>query len=81
LRAGPILSVRLFTAMDVANSLRPVRALLDAADAQARELDCNLVQIHLGSNQARLASRLRRLGLNHHASLHWKETETMTARS
>jgi hypothetical protein len=67
--------------MDVANSLRPVRALLDAADAQGRELGCNVVQIHLGDNQARLASRLRRLGLNHHASLHWKETEAVKVRS
>ena len=38
LRAGPILAVPLFTAVDVANSLQIVRALLDAAERQASEL-------------------------------------------
>lgn len=39
LRMGFILSVHLFTAVDVANSLLHVRALLDAVEVRATEMD------------------------------------------
>ena len=64
LRMGFILSVHLFTAVDVANSLLPVRALLDAMEARATELGCAGVQIRMDPAQSQLAARLRILGLS-----------------
>ena len=55
LLTGPILAVHLFTAIDVANSLLTIRALLDAAEAQALELGCAAVRIRLHDGQAELA--------------------------
>jgi hypothetical protein len=60
---GRILEVPLFTTVDMANSLRVVRALLDAAENRAYELGCAGLQIRLQREQAGLSGRLRRLGL------------------
>ena len=73
LRAGPMLAVDLFAAIDLANSMRTVRALLDAAKARASELGCAGVQVRLCNEQAGLASHLRSLGLSSHAGLFWKK--------
>jgi GNAT superfamily N-acetyltransferase len=62
---GRILAVPLFTVMDIGNSLDPVRALLDAAEAKAKKQGCATVQIRLASEQSGLSKRLRRLGLEH----------------
>jgi hypothetical protein len=70
LRAMRILAIPLFTVMDIGNSLGPVRALLDAAEAKATELDCFGVQIHLASEQNALARRLRNLGLEQASTLY-----------
>jgi hypothetical protein len=75
LQAGAILAVQLFTAVDVVNSLKTVRALLDAAKLRALELGCAGVQIRLSNDQAGLASRLRLLGLSSHAGFVWKEVD------
>lgn len=75
LRAGPMLAIQLFTAIDLINSPRTVRALLDAAEARACELGCTGVQIRLYSDQAGLASRLRALGLSSEAGLFWKKID------
>jgi hypothetical protein len=75
LRAGPTLAIQLFTAVDVVNSLRTVRALLDAADLRAHELGCAGVQIRLSNDQAGLASRLRVLGLSSQSGLFWKQVD------
>lgn len=72
LLGGPILAVHLFTAADLANSPRLVRALLNAAENRALELGCGAVQIRLSSDQTALASRLRALGLSPDAKLFWK---------
>ena len=69
LRLGFILSVHLFTAVDVANSLLPVRALLDAMEARATELGCAGVQIRMDPAQSQLAARLRILGLSSEVSM------------
>ena len=69
LRDGPMLSIPLFTAVDVANSLQTVRALLDIARARASELGCAGVQIRLDKQQSKLAARLRSLGLSSEAGL------------
>jgi len=60
---GTVLYVRLFTVADIANSPLTVKALLDGAEARARELGCESVWIRLQNGQTVLASRLRSLGL------------------
>lgn len=75
LRVGPVLAVHLFTAVDLANSRRTVRALLDIAEARASQLGCAGVQIRLGNEQSGLASRLRALGLSSEAGLFWRKVE------
>jgi len=69
---GPVLTVPLFTAVDVANSLEAVRALLEAAERQASALHCAAVEIRLDRAQSRLADRLRLLGLSSGADVFGK---------
>jgi hypothetical protein len=77
LRAGRLLAVQLFTAVDLINSPRTVRALLDAAEGRASELQCAGVQIRLYRDQTGLASRLRALGLSSEGSLFWKKVDDL----
>jgi hypothetical protein len=81
LQAGPILAVHLFTAVDLQNSLRTVRALLDAANMEALKLGCTGVQIRLRNDQTKLASRLRSLGMVPEASLLSKRTNSAPTRN
>ena len=81
LRAGAILAVHLFTAVDLVNSLRTVRALLDAAEMRALELGCAGVQVRLYNEQAGLASRSRSLGLSSEAGLFWKKIGSAQTRN
>jgi hypothetical protein len=76
LQAHPILAVHLFTAADLANTPRLVKALLNAAERRALELGCTGVEIRLSSGQTKLASRLRSLGLSSDAKLFWKEIDS-----
>ena len=69
LRDGLMLFISLFSAVDVANSLQTVRALLDIAKARASELGCAGVRIRLDKEQSRLADRLRSLGLSSESGL------------
>jgi hypothetical protein len=75
LRVGRLLFVQLFTAVDLINSPRTVRALLDAAEERACELSCERIQIRLYSDQRGLASRLRALGLSSEGGLLWKSVD------
>ena len=61
---GLVLALPLFTAVDVANSLRAVRALLGAAEKQASLLSCTSLEIRLDRGQSQLSDRLRSLGLS-----------------
>lgn len=81
LRVGRILAVHLFATIDLANSPQPVRALLDAAEIRASELDCEGIQIRLGQEQSGLASRLRTLGLSPEAGLFWKNIDPAPTRN
>jgi hypothetical protein len=81
LRAGQILAIHLFSAVDLVNSLRTVRALLDVADRRALELGCNAIQIRMHNDQLRLASRLRRLGLTCEFGLFWKKIDAIQAQN
>lgn len=60
---GPVMDVRLFTAVDLANSLITVEALLDAVEERAAQLICRKIQLRTHSVQSALAMRLRALGL------------------
>jgi hypothetical protein len=66
---GPVLTIPLFTAVDMANSLKAVRALLEAAETLASALHCAALEIRLDRAQSRLADRLRLLGLSSDAGL------------
>ena len=57
-----ILTVPLFTVVDIGNSLEPVRALIDAVEARAAENKCSGIDIELGEGQTGLRERLLRLG-------------------
>lgn len=76
LLAGPILTVPLFTAIDVANSPHVIRALLNAAESRAVDLGCSGIRVRLGNGQAELASRLRAQGLSSETGLFWRKVNT-----
>jgi len=67
---GPILFVRLFSAIDLRNSSMPVRALLNAAIGQAQRHGCRSIHICLTPEQAQLEQRIRSLGVLHLGSVH-----------
>jgi hypothetical protein len=62
-RRGKVLTVQLFTAVDLANSPAFTQRLLQAGEAKARELDCASLEIRLYRGQSNLALQLRYLGL------------------
>lgn len=68
--SGRILAIPIFTAVDIANSLVPIRALLDLAQAQMTEHGCDSLQIHLASAQRHLVERFRSIGLRQSGSLY-----------
>ena len=57
-----ILTVPLFTVVDIGNSLEPVRALIDALEVRAAQNKCSGIDIELGAGQTGLRERLLRLG-------------------
>jgi len=61
--SGRILVIPIFTAVDIANSLAPVRALLDLAQAKMNEQGCKSLQIHLANAQRQLMRRLGPFGI------------------
>lgn len=69
---GPVLTVPLFTAVDMTNSLEAVRALLDAAETLASALHCTALELRLDRAQSRLADRLRFLDLSSDGGLFCK---------
>jgi hypothetical protein len=79
LRAGPMLTVHLFTAADLSNSQRTVQALLDAAENRASILGCSGLQIRLSEQQGKLGSRLMALGLSSEAGFFRKKLDARPA--
>ena len=63
LQRGHVLTVQLFTAVDLSNSTAFAQRLLAAAEAKARDLGCSSVEIRLYRAQSKLAFQLRALGL------------------
>jgi hypothetical protein len=63
LRRGRVLTVQLFTAVDLTNSPKVAQALLGVAEAKALGLGCAEIEIRLHKEQSTLAAQLRSLGL------------------
>jgi hypothetical protein len=78
LEQGAILTVHLFTAVDLANSDTPVRALIETAQAKAAALGCGSLQIRLYEEQTTLGTQLRSLGLSDRAGYLWLRTARVT---
>ena len=68
-RRGFVLTVQLFTAVDLANSAALAKKLLAAAEARAVALGCSSVEIRLYRAQSNLAVQLRSLGLAETAAI------------
>jgi len=74
-RRGKVLTVQLFTAVDLTNSPAFTQRLLQAAESKARELNCASVEIRLYRGQSNLALQLRYLGLVDTAAIVSKPVE------
>jgi hypothetical protein len=80
IRRGLVLTVQLFTAVDLANSPTFTQHLLTAAEAKARELGCSSIEIRLYRAQSKLAVQLRSLGLVDTAAIVSKAIESPIAK-
>jgi hypothetical protein len=78
-RRGLVLTVQLFTAVDLANSRKFTQRLLAAAEAKARDLGCATLEIRLYQAQSNLAIHLRSLGLVDTAAVVAKTVEHQIA--
>jgi hypothetical protein len=74
LHKGIVLTVPLFTALDLANSAVPAEALLEAALGMARDFGCAGLQIRLYDEQRGLASQVRARGYTDWAGYLWLPT-------
>jgi hypothetical protein len=72
---GPLLAVHLFTAVDITNSPRTVKALLDCVEARAFDSGGVAMRIRLSGRQMEMASRLRALGLTADNGQFYKSVE------
>ncbi len=79
-RRGLVLTVQLFTAVDLANSPTFTQHVLTAAEAKARELRCASIEIRLYRAQSKLAVQLRSLGLIDTAAIVSKAIESPLAK-
>lgn len=62
LEEGLVLTVDLFSAVDLANSVQIVSTLLDIVEAKAVEMKCSGIHIRQHKQQSAMIGRLRRLG-------------------
>lgn len=79
-RRGLVLTVQLFTAVDLANSPIFTQHVLTAAEKKARELGCVSIEIRLYRAQSKLAVQLRSLGLVDTAAIVSKAIESPIAK-
>jgi len=75
LQRGHVLTVQLFTAVDLSNSAAFAQRLLAVAEAKARDLACSSVEIRLHRAQSKLAFQLRSLGFVDTAAIVSKAVE------
>src|SRR5581483_1568140 len=69
LRHGTVLSIDLFTALDVTGEAAATNALLTAAEAKASELGCSATHILIDIAQRRLAEAIAKAGHRKEATL------------
>ncbi len=81
LRHGPVLAIDLFTALDLVNEERAIRALMQLADAKARELNCAATHIRIGASQKSLIPHFAAAGHSQEATLFCKAVEPRLAAS
>jgi hypothetical protein len=72
LRYGTVLTIDLFTALDVINDAEATNALLQAAEEKARQLNCAATLIRIDPAQKSLAKRIARAGLGSEGKLFCK---------
>ena len=72
LQCGAVLTVDLFTALDLVSEQSATDALLQAAELKAREFGCAAIHIHLGQGQKSIAGRVSRAGYRAEATRHCK---------
>lgn len=76
LQCGAVLSIDLFTVLDLVSEQSAIDSLLQAAELKARELDCAAIHIHLDQAQESIAGRVRRAGYRTAAIRHCKNVAT-----
>jgi hypothetical protein len=69
LRHGKVLAVNLFIALDLVNEEEAASALLQAAEAKAREFACTAIHIRLDTTQKSLGQRLAASGYRGEADI------------
>ena len=79
LRHGKVLSVDLFTALDVTGEAAATKALLTAAEAKAAELGCSATHILIDATQHRLTETIAQAGHRNEAKLFCKQLAAMPA--
>jgi hypothetical protein len=75
LRHGGVLAIDLFIALDIVNEDEAIQALLDAAEAKARELNCTRTHIRIDVVQKSIADRISGAGHRREAALFGKRLE------
>ena len=75
LRHGPVLAIDLFIALDIVSEAEATQALLHAAEAKARELNCRATHIRLDATQKSIADRIAGSGHCREAALFRKRLE------
>ncbi len=69
LRHGKVLAINLFIALDLVNEEEAASALLQAAEAKARELGCTATHIRLDRTQKSLGQRFSTAGYRNEADI------------
>jgi hypothetical protein len=76
LRHGKVLAINLFIALDLVNEEAAASALLQAAEAKARELGCTATHIRLDATQKSLGHRFSTSGYRNEADIFCRGIET-----
>jgi hypothetical protein len=81
LRHGKVLTVNLFIALDLVNEEEAASALLQAAEAKARELSCTAIHIRLDTTQKSLGQRFAASGYRGEADIFCRAIDAVLAPS
>jgi hypothetical protein len=78
LRHGTVLAIDMFIALDLVSEDEATRALLQAAEAKARDLKCTATHIRLDTTQKSIADRLAATGHHRECVVFCKRLEPTT---